>query len=332
MGMRWITFVLIGVGVLAVVGLILSHDGAAVLSLVTDVGWGLVLVVAARIVPVVTAAGAWRTLLRAQGWQASWARVSALRWLADSINALLPVAQVGGEVVRGQWMVRHGLPGSDVAAGILVDMTATLAALIGFVGLSLAVGLVGLGDAVPLAQFAIAIGVLAGMMAGMVAAQRSGLFTRLAGRLKGVAGGDSLSGLAGGAGRLDQALAALYADRAALTKCTLWRFLAWLAGAAEIWLIVWLIHGPIGLLSLLVLEGVAQAIRNAGFFMPAGLGVQEGGYVLGGLAIGLPVETALALALVKRARDVLVGVPSLIAWQIAEARYLARAEPTRENA
>jgi len=40
---------------------------------------------------------------------------------------------------------------------------------------------------------------------------------------------------------------------------------------------------------------------------------------------GLPSETALALSILKRARDVAIGLPALIAWQALEARtVLAR--------
>ncbi len=43
--------------------------------------------------------------------------------------------------------------------------------------------------------------------------------------------------------------------------------------------------------------------RSAAFFVPSGLGVQEGGYVLLGAIFGLGPETALALSLAKRARE-----------------------------
>jgi hypothetical protein len=35
-------------------------------------------------------------------------------------------------------------------------------------------------------------------------------------------------------------------------------------------------------------------------------------------------ETALALSLVKRVRELLLGVPGLIVWQIAEGRHWLR--------
>ena len=39
-----------------------------------------------------------------------------------------------------------------------------------------------------------------------------------------------------------------------------------------------------------------------------------------GPLVGLPPATALALSLLKRARDVIIAVPALLAWQVGEAR------------
>ena len=75
---------------------------------------------------------------------------------------------------------------------------------------------------------------------------------------------------------------------------------------------------------MVAIESLLFAIRNAAFMVPSGLGVQEGAYALLGPLFGLPPEAALALSLLKRARDVAVGVPALISWQIVEGRRRLR--------
>src|SRR5712692_3870586 len=66
----------------------------------------------------------------------------------------------------------------------------------------------------------------------------------------------------------------------------------------------------------------ARAIRR-------GSGVQESGYVLVGNLLGIPGETAFALSLIARVRELGFGIPGLIGWQLIEGRRLlrARAEP-----
>jgi hypothetical protein len=59
--------------------------------------------------------------------------------------------------------------------------------------------------------------------------------------------------------------------------------------------------------------------------VPGAIGVQEGGYVVLGPLFGIAPETMLALSLLKRARDLALGVPALLLWQGLEARRWRRA-------
>jgi hypothetical protein len=52
--------------------------------------------------------------------------------------------------------------------------------------------------------------------------------------------------------------------------------------------------------------------------------VQEGAYILIGAGFGVTPEMALALSLLKRGRDLVIGVPALGAWQLAESRHFCR--------
>ena len=65
-----------------------------------------------------------------------------------------------------------------------------------------------------------------------------------------------------------------------------------------------------------MLESLGQAVRAGAFAVPGALGVQEGGYVMLGRVVGLGPETALALSLAKRVRELVLGIPGLIAWQL----------------
>jgi uncharacterized membrane protein YbhN (UPF0104 family) len=54
--------------------------------------------------------------------------------------------------------------------------------------------------------------------------------------------------------------------------------------------------------------------------VPGALGVQEGGYIIVCGAFGLSAELAIALSLLKRLREIMLGIPALIAWQHGEPR------------
>jgi hypothetical protein len=67
---------------------------------------------------------------------------------------------------------------------------------------------------------------------------------------------------------------------------------------------------------------MTQARRHVAFVVPAGLGVQEAGFILFGHALGISSELALAVSMAKRMREVLCGVPALVSWQLREAARL----------
>jgi hypothetical protein len=52
--------------------------------------------------------------------------------------------------------------------------------------------------------------------------------------------------------------------------------------------------------------------------------VQEIGYAMLAPVFGFTPEVGLALSLLRRARDVVVAVPVLLAWQVVEARRAAK--------
>ncbi len=72
------------------------------------------------------------------------------------------------------------------------------------------------------------------------------------------------------------------------------------------------------------LESLLFASRSLAFFMPNALGVQEGAYALLAPLVGLTPADALALSLIKRARDLVIGAPALLIWQRAEAARVWR--------
>ena len=238
--------------------------------------------------------------------------------LADSINALLPVAQVGGDLVRARLAARDG-EGATAAASVVVDLTLGLMTLVLFIvfGLLLIRLHGGLGG-VPI-PIAAAVVVFALLLGGFYFAQRSGWLLKLARRMEGRAG-NGWQAITGGMADLDRAVVAAYANAPAVLIAAGWRMAAWFFGAFEIWAVFQVLGRPVTLGEAVIVEAVAQAVRNAGFAIPGGLGAQEGGYMLAGALVGVADEVGLSIALVKRLRDLIWGAPALVAWWLFEGR------------
>src|SRR5258706_7472302 len=260
-------------------------------------------------------AHAWGRLLaepqRPSAWVLSWGT-----WVRESVNGLLPVARIGGEIVAYRIVRRHVERRSDVAASLVADTALSVLSQAGFALFGLAL-LFAIGRTSTFtAQLLAAVACMIPLGMGFVIAQRAGPLTRIldrlfAGRL-GVARAQSL--------RFDQALRAVYARRRDVAACLAWQFAAWVLGAGEIWLALNFLGWPAGILDAVVIEALIQAVSSATFIIPGALGVQEGGFIVIGAALGIDATTALALATARRLRDVIIFFPGLIAWQWAEAR------------
>jgi len=83
------------------------------------------------------------------------------------------------------------------------------------------------------------------------------------------------------------------------------------------------------LVDAVVVESLIQAVSSAAFFVPGGLAVQEGSFVLIGGAPGLDPSICLALAGARRIRDLVIFIPGLLAWQLAESSNRLAARPTQ---
>ncbi len=100
--------------------------------------------------------------------------------------------------------------------------------------------------------------------------------------------------------------------------------LSWVLSGTGSWIAFSFIGVHIDLWKVLTLESLMAAVRAVAFMTPGALGFQEGAYVLTAPLFGLPAETALTLSLLKRAKDIVIGAPAVLAWQYVEVAMKKR--------
>ena len=319
------------IGIALIIALV-SYQGAGdVASAIAAASWGLVVVILVRLVPIALDGYVWR-LLFLEGHRPPVATALWARWIGEAINTLVPAFQVGGAVVRSRLMIMRGVPGRIAGASVVVDLTlSTLTQLLfTLVGVGLLLAHYGNND--------IAKGVGAGVAGGFVvvallcAFQHRGLFGAAIGLVARLAKGRAWDDAIGGAHALDGAIRDLYRRRWLLAANATGQLAAWTLGAAEIYAALYFMGYKVTIADALLLESLIIATRTAAFFVPGALGVQEGVFVLLGGVIGLGPEVALALSLIKRVRELAIGVPGLFAWQIAEGKNLIARTAARRPA
>lgn len=164
----------------------------------------------------------------------------------------------------------------------------------------------------------VGLGLLVGILVAFIFVQHWGLGRMLAALARCILP-DALRSYPAMLAEFDEQLRNTYADRRRVAVATTLHIAAWFIGIGEAGLALGLMGAWPGLKAVLILESLVFALRTTDFFVPGALGVQEAAYVLLGSVFGLAPETMLALALVKRARELAVGVPVLVAGQIISA-------------
>jgi putative membrane protein len=307
-------------GLLGATALIAYHGFGSVAGALAVAGFGLLWVAVFHVVPMAFSALAWHALV-ARTYPSTRALYLWARWVREAVNALLPVAQVGGELVGARLLAHRGMPGSVAGAGVVVDLTAETITQFLFTLFGLALLVLDGHDGATVKWLALGILVFAPALGGFVLAQRWGLFKLVERGLESVAEKWPWMGLLD-SGSLHDAIQDLYRDGKGLVTSGAYHLGSWVLGAGEVWLALYLMGHPVGVKEALVLESLGQAVRSAAFLVPGALGVQEGGYVLLGALYGLPPDVALAVSLSKRVRELVLGLPGLLAWQASEGKRL----------
>ena len=301
---------------------LLIREGAAQVGLaIARAGWGLLAVTLFHLVQTLSDAAGWLVLIPKQN-RVRLTSSFFLHWLGESINNLLPTGRVGGDVVVARVAAIWGMPLRIATAAMVVDITIGVITKVIFVVISvtLLVAATGRTDLTRPGLLAVLVGAFA--VAGFYAVQRAGIFrwiATMASRLVKSPGWDSL---VQGGEALDQTIRLLYTRRRGLVCCGLFWTLSWLIASGEIWIALWALGLPSSFSTAVILESATLAIRGAAFLVPGAVGVQEGGYILLGNLLGIPSDMALALSLVRRVRELALGIPGLITWHLIEANRL----------
>lgn len=313
--MIWTTAVSLLVGLSITVALIASNDPWEILRLLLETGWWMAAVLALNVAQIFASGLGWGPLIE-DPRRPGVLGLAWLRWIRVSTNALLPIVQAVGELIRAQMLLRYGVGKVRVIASLAIDLGTEMASQIVFSLLGLAVLLMtphAAGtSAMKWAVAGTALG--AGVTGVFIAAQRWGLFRlveTMLPKLAARAGWTSLGELSG----LNDTVVRLYGQPGRLWRSGLWHFTSWLLGVLETWAAMHALGIQASLAEALVIESLGQAARSAGFFIPGALGVQEGGYVLICALFGIPPERAIALVLIRRIRDIILGLPGVISWR-----------------
>jgi putative membrane protein len=318
--MKRLSYLLAVIGVL-LASLLVSYFGFDnVVSAVSRVGWSQFGIICFwQIVIFVIVGLAWDVITPGRPLRRIWVMVWG-RMVRDASANCLPFSQVGAFVFGARAVTLHGVEWHTAAASTVVDVTAEFLAQIAFVCIGLGVLLArapGSDLAIPL-EVGIGVAVLACF--GFMWAQKGAapIFARIGRRIAGRWFGDAEERVE----TFQVELGLIYSHTGKLALGFFVHLIGWLCTGVSGWITYQALGVPIDFDDAMAIEALLAAVAAITFLVPVNAGVQEAGYAGLGAIFGVPAELSLAVSLVRRGRDIVVGVPILLVWQSVEMRRL----------
>lgn len=235
--------------------------------------------------------------------------VGRLFWLrlgGEALNQLTPTASLGGEPFKASRLQADGVPLEMASASVVIIKGILVLSLALYIFTGLALAPVYLPEVAKHMLFLClaALGLAAAGIAFVVAQRRgpcgnSFRFLSRRGWLP-----HFLRDQEGFLEGLDTAMSQFYRQypsRAVLAFSLF--FFSWLLHSLEVYLIFWLLGHPISLGMAVCLDSLAMLFTALGFFIPAAMGVQEGGNILLALGFNLGFNLGAAFSILRRIRE-----------------------------
>jgi putative membrane protein len=317
-------------GLVAAIYLVWSVGFDPVFAAVARAGVaGLALLCLYALAVFISLAFAWFFLLPPQHRRPP-AELYLARLVRDSIAEISPFSPVGGMVAAARLVVLKGMNASYAAASVAADATTEAMAQVVFLAFGLGVGFAQfrhLQGSGPVTEAMLAVLLLAvpGIALLIFLQKRGASFAeKIAARFFPRA----RSGVS-----FREAIEELYDSRTRLAASSALHLLAWVGAGGGTYIAFRLVGGHINLLNAIALEALLCTLRSIAAPVPAAIGVQEWGYALLAPLFGLPAEMGVAVSLLKRAREIVLGIPALLYWQTVEGRAAVRAaqEPVQRT-
>ena len=320
--MKRLSILTAAIGIAIIAAAVYAADPATVAAAMAQAGWATAIVIALRLLAVTLAGLTW-WLLFPKHPRPQPSVCALLRIVREGANTLLPLAQIGGDVIAARLLTFWHIPGPLAAATVIVDVLAQAGTqfLFALVGLALLIAHGVGGNFVY--DIAWALGAAALALTGFYVAQRHGGEKLVNALLKRLARGREWQ-INGTFEAVFHRLHEVYGRRRALALTVICHLGVWFIGALEVWVGLTAMGYHPTYAEAVAIESLAQAARGAAFVVPGAVGVQEGGLVVLCALFGIPAHSALALSLIKRAADIMVGVPGLVAWHALETRRFNR--------
>ena len=302
-----------GIGILLLGFIIAEIDYVEVLTHVTKVGYGLLVIVGIYFIAFAIDSISWQLTIFGVPLNILWAyRILKLRIVGEAFNSIIPAAGMGGEPVKASMLELHyGISLHKGVASLILARTINVIALVAFLiaGFVLMIESKALSKGYEYVAGSGLLALLVGVLCFFVIQRFS--VTSLTGTwISRLSIGRKFDSFLCHIYDIDTRIVRFYTEAKGRFAATLLLALVnWLLGAVEVYYTLVFLDSPVTWAEAWIIEAVAQMVRTGAFFIPAAIGVQEGAFLLICGAITGSAPIGIAVSVVRRIREVI-----WIAW------------------
>lgn len=235
-----------------------------------------------------------------------WGRLFRTRLAGEAINYVTPTAWVGGEPVKAYLLTkRYGIPLAEGMASVVIAKTTFSISMFFFILLGVIATLATQQVSPQVFRWVWMILPAFGFsLALFLAVQFLKPFQKGRSILARVMPG-WLRHLGSKVQEWDETLVRFYRQSPRTVLLSLgFHFLGWIAGVFEVFFILYFVGKPVSLMMAWSIESLWILLKTGAFLIPASLGASEGISLLVCAGLGLGSVSGLALALIRRAREI----------------------------
>jgi len=241
-------------------------------------------------------------------------RLWKVRMVGEAFNVTLP-STMGGEPVKAVLLKRHfGIGYKESGSSLVIAKTVNLWTVLLYAGIGLTA--MGIDDVLTEGTRTAAwlgLGVLGICTAGFFAVQRWRMASRLGHLLGRWRYFRALDAVLNKIDAVENYFHDFYADRPArFAGALVLSFTNWCLGMLEIWVVLHFLGSPVAIYEAWMIGTLIELVRAGTFFIPASLGAAEVTFVVMAEALTGQGAIGLAVALVRRARELV-----WIAWGLS---------------
>jgi uncharacterized protein (TIRG00374 family) len=285
---------------------------------IVALNWRILVVIAAYLIIYYFDTMGWRLAFRREVKLPDLWRFFLARQAGEALNYTTPTAYIGGEPVKALVLrKRYGVNIIDGLSSVVIAKTTLFLSKVIFllIGITLAFNFLKFDRLMATGILWTFIGVFA-LFVVFALLQRKGLFMlglKIARKFK---LNEMFEDKKAHLEEIDQTIGNFYLkERLRLFGSFLFHLLGWIAGAIEVYIILYFIGVRVDWIRAFVIEVFLKTANSAFFFVPAAIGVQEGAGYLVLSAMGIGGEIGVALSIVKRIREITwAGFGLFIYW------------------